>query len=405
MSAFQRFFKTKNVTESENSCVGGHKHNWRLQRNINASNAYTMYSNCAQLAIAVDLLAEDIADIEVVEKDGGTFKEPSEIANFLNELPNYTDLISGMSRDFLLTGNAFIEFVGNTNIEPIEIIKPDTRDVTFNSRTSILVQDFRGNRTYNLDEDGRWMSDGGFSELAHIKTHVVHNREGSDLGISRLEAINDDIVFLILINMHNSSFLENGARMEGILTLLGEISEDKMNIISKMFKRAFSGVNNAGKFPVLRGTDAKWIPLNATNRDMDFPELSIKARNNVFNRYKIPLPVVSPENLTFNNLQFSIIYYYENAVLPEFNKMLTIFNPLKFRFGEFGKLTFDPTEIQSIRSRRFEEMKSANGSGSLTINEVRQVGSYPDIEGGEQLLLPANLVPVAQFEEDLPEDG
>lgn len=200
------------------------------------------------------------------------------------------------------------------------------------------------------------------------------------------------------------SLLNNGARPSSIFAFNEELTEDQLQERKQSLNEQLSGPRNAGKIAVTGAFSdgSKMLEiheLGQSNKDMDWSNLDQIAATAIYVTYKIPLPMVSNDASTFNNMENAVYHLYDQAVIPCWTAVVSgLARILLPRFGLDPKewfITYDPETIPALRSRTMEELKTRQTLGIETINELRaQLPGREPIEGGDTLYQAGNLVPV-----------
>lgn len=234
----------------------------------------------------------------------------------------------------------------------------------------------------------------GQSQCFHLKTY---NPENPFLGLSPMShsALAADVHNSGL--KWNSSLLENGARPSGMVKFPDTPTNDVIGQLKEYFKKTVQGKNNAGELPVLTG-GADFIEMQVTAKEMDYMKLMQECAKYVASAYGVPLPLIDNDASTFNNLEQAKERLWTDTVLPLLNEFLEAFgNWLLPAYGKDLKFGYNIDSIpalESLRTKRFTRMADGIGKGMLTINEAREANGYEEIEGGDELLIPSNLVPM-----------
>ena len=143
--------------------------------------------------------------------------------------------------------------------------------------------------------------------------------------------------------------------------------------------------------------------MSKTMKDMDFKELKRDVVNTIFNATRIPIPLISPEHMTLSNYAESQIAFWDNAVIPLAKRLFqeqTVF--LAPRAKEEGlQITFDESEIPTLRERQNIEKERLRNSGILTPNESRELDGYDAVANGDELYQPNNLIIVGESDNSI----
>ena len=97
--------------------------------------------------------------------------------------------------------------------------------------------------------------------------------------------------------------------------------DKRQDYLKDLMKQKLAGSQNAGEM-VFLGGDFDWKQLSLSIKDMDFPQLKKSVTESIYNALKIPLPMISSENMTFSNMDASKYAYYDNAVIPVLKRLL-----------------------------------------------------------------------------------
>jgi HK97 family phage portal protein len=378
---------------------------------VSASQAMRFYRENSSVATAVDLIAESFEQIQpVLQLEDGKFIDEHEVLDLLNT-PNGFQTWQGfggqLSRHYLLKHDSHINALGNVNRPPIELfaIKPQNVNTQEDTRDSFpkmyLVPTGAGHGSYNRQESVRVARfyDGTLKELYHIMG--FSSRSTNIEGDSPLEAAALETKQQIQGRVHNLSLLEKGGRLSLIVSFADTMNDDQHTERKKRINEQLSGAENAGNIAVISAKDMNIKEVGQNNKDMDFAELDRIAGQAIYLRYKIPLPLVTLDASTFNNMQTAITLLYDQAVLPHAD---TIFSGLsKMLLPRYKldpnkiRITYNPDTITALMDRRLEQLEKRKKINIETINELRsQLPNREPIENGDILYQPATLVPVGE---------
>lgn len=381
--------------------------------------AMYLYRKNSAIATAVDWIAEAFEQIHpVLQAADGSFDDDAEVIEFLlnpNGFQTWQELAGEISRHYLLTHNAFLVATGNVGLAPIEMYVAKPQNVFINT-------DSRDNfpSAYNLTEGAAYGTyireivrrearfyDGMMREVFQI---AGFSSQSDNLwGDSPLKAAALEAKQQIQGRVHNLQMLNNGGRLSLIVSFKDEdpIGDDEHRERAKRIYEDLSGSENSGKIAVISGSEVDIKEVGTSNKDMDYAELDRVASNAIYMRYKIPLPLVTSDAATYNNMRTAIEMLYDFAVLPHADTLfagLTKFLLPRFRLDSRQyRLTYNPDTITALMQRKLDQLKMRKDIAVETINELRSfIPNREDIEGGDMLYQPANLIPVGT---DIMEDG
>lgn len=371
--------------------------------------AMEFYRTCSSVAIAVDMIADEIEHLQpVIQTEDGKFNADHELIRFLkspNGFDNWAGFIGAAARHYLLTRECFYYGGGGITRPPLELfaVKPQTISTIENAADrypqNFLVTDGRAQGSYSRAERARKVNyfDGNLREL--FRVHGFSSRSDETRADSPLEAVALEAKQQIQGRVHNLALLENGGRLSLIVNFKDSLGEDELVARRAVLNRVLGGAGNAGRIATVSSSDMEIKEAGTNNKDMDYAELDNVARQALFLRYKIPLPLVDNSASTDNNMEHSVYHLYDRAVLPLADVLLDgLGRMLLPRYGldpARVTLTFNPESIDALVDRRVKMLLDRQKLGVETINELRQqLPNREPLEGGDTLYQPSTLVPV-----------
>lgn len=210
----------------------------------------------------------------------------------------------------------------------------------------------------------------------------------------------------------NHSLLKNGARPSGILEFgEGDAPDDTLlNRLRERFKMVIQGHGNAGEIPMLFG-GAKFTETSQNARDMDFIALMEATEKYVASAYGVPLPLISNDASTFNNMDVAKEMLYTDTVLPLLNHFLESFGRwLLPHFGEGLEYCYDKDSIdalEGVRQRRNDRVAKLVTAGLISPDEGREMIGLDALGGAAaELYVSSSVIPMGDsgMSEVAPED-
>lgn len=384
-----------------------------------ASQAMEFYRRGTSVATAVDIIADEIEHIAPVLRDvDGKLLSNHDLVRRLmspNDHQGWSELIGDAARHYLLTRDCHWYAGGTVNRPPVEIyaVKPQCVSVMEDGRDSFpgayIVSQGPGQGQYTRAEGGRAFGlryyDGRLREVLHVRG--FSSRHSYLQGDSPLLAAALDVWQQIQGRVHNVALLENGGRPSLLIIFKDTTDADQHRMRTEMIREQVQGAGNAGRIISVSSSDMEAQEMGTSNKDMDYAKLDANATQSIYLRYKIPLPLVSNDAATYNNMESAVYHLYDRTVLPLFDRLCSgLGRMLLPRYGldpSRVHLTYNPEQITALATRRLDELKKRKDLGLETINELRS--SLPNrepLEGGDMLYQPATLIPVGQdlFTED-----
>lgn len=376
--------------------------------------AINYYRQAAPVATAINITAKSIADIEPVVqnvKTGGFV--PNHPVLDLLENPNadstYHEFMQRNSSFYSITGNVYINADGPVTNPPVSIsvIPPQSVSVQLGDDgfpESYTVTTSKDSHVYKRRMiKGRFRYyENNIRELYQIKTFNPDSTNLNVLGLSPLQQISFEIEQYLAACTHNLSLLKRGSTITGIFESANAMDDDIYQRFKAQVNEYFSGENNAGR-PFLSTDGVTFKPTQQSNKDMDFLELKKNVTTTIFNHLNIPLPMVSEDTMTMANMDAAKLNFYDNHILPltkRFMQELTLLLMPRYAGSEDLIITFDESTIPALAPRRMENLKLFKEIGVNSTNELRNLEGFADATGGEEILAPSNLVPIAQVEEN-----
>jgi HK97 family phage portal protein len=374
----------------------------------NQSEFIKYYYESSPVFTALKLIQDNVSSIKPVIKDNKKeefiYEHP-----LLDLLEKPNPFISGdlfiksFVGYFKLTGNAYLNIIGSGKPVELHVLRPTNINIQANNRDGYPQQynyvNNDGSIIFKRDNKNKFIADNG-NEIVQLMNFNPKYCNSNLYGVSDLAAVELEISQYILASIHNNSLLQNQARPSGILTYKGvanDIQQETIDAIKETLKSSLSGATNAGNATFLSG-DFDWKQMSQSIKDMDFATLRQQTATAIYNALKIPLPMVSPDNMTLANMETAKVNFYDNTILP---LTKTIYNFLgkallpRYSNSENLELTFDEASIEALEPRQVDNTLKLSQSGVLTINEIRSQLGYEDLEGGDTLYQPVGLAPIA----------
>lgn len=386
--------------------------------NFSSVQCYLYYAQSSPLFTAIDrvVTAAKIIKPLVFDKSTDDFTDNHPLLTLL-ENPNtnlaWSEFVGQFATNLLISGNNFTiatNGAGRIDKPPNEIfIEPpqnltiiaDTRDGyagTYQLTDSYYqIQFYRDDRQFRFF-DSKYR-DTAMREIYQTKNFSPYTGQWQRLwGISNLYPIYYELEQFKESSVHNLSVLKKGARPSGIIYIDNEVSDEQVQRIQHQVSSASQGSDNSGMVMVIASKDGSFQEMSVTNKDMDFLELKKNVTNAIYNIYKIPLPLVSPDSMTMNNYEIAQLALYDNAVLPLVEwiyQELTAF--LMPRYDDSGNLSlaYDPRQIPALQIRHTQQLTNLNSTGVVKTNELRALLKLEPTDGGDEIYIDGTKVPMS----------
>ncbi len=190
-------------------------------------------------------------------------------------------------------------------------------------------------------------------------------------------------------------FFYNSARPDGVLQFEYSLSDEQFDKLKKQWSEKYKGVNKAHQVALLDG-GGKYVQVQNTIKDMDFPNLKLKNRDIILGVQGMPLSVMGiSENVNKANAEAGDYTFARWIVKPRLDwkkaKLQEQLLPL-FKDSKNLKLGFEEIVPETAEQKRLDA-ESGMRAGYLTVNEARIATGKDAIPNGDVLLVPLNLIP------------
>jgi HK97 family phage portal protein len=354
----------------------------------------------------VGAIAQDVAKIEfIVQREGRTEPTTLDKHPFLqlvrrpNRDTSQFQLIEFTQTYIELAGEAFWYLVkGKRSREPQEIylLRPDMVDVVVDR----VEKNPRGLVSgYVLRKDDGTKIPFDEDEVIHFKTP---NPINPYRGLGVIEASATYIQTEEFASEWTKNSIFNSGRPSGIVNIKGLMDPEQFELVKRRFKQEYSGTSNAGKTMFLTAKDG----IEYQKLGMDLGEVAIKdlkdlTRDDIFQMFRVSKTMMGiTDDVNRANAREQRAVWIENVIKPKMNRIVdTLDSQLIDTWGPNLTLTFkDPTPVWI--ADKVTEWTAASNKW-MTTNEIRAernelLGSnLKDLEGGDELYQPLNLVPLS----------
>lgn len=347
----------------------------------------------------VDVIAQGVASVETelytdVDGDGS----PERVFDHRALLPfnKANQFQSGADIKYLLSaymdtyGRAYLYPIPNGIGEPIEMVAIDPSYVRQVKSYTSVSEPIVG---YVYAKDGVKIPF-DVDELVLIpRPNPFDQIKGiSTIEMARLEQETD----LDAIE-YNRGFFERGARPSGILYTEGDdpINETVFQRLKQQVSSLYEGKNKAHKIMVLE-QGLKYQQTSLNQKDMDFIEQRRFSRDEILAIFRVPKTVLAiSDDVNRSNAESGEYVFAKYTLLPRLQMIydkLNAFYLTKFAGTQGMWLDFEnpvPDDQKTLSEIRAKETNIIR-----TVNESRAEVGLPDIDGGDMLYVPLNLIPI-----------
>lgn len=245
--------------------------------------------------------------------------------------------------------------------------------------------------------------------ICHIKDqNLYYDGTGSHLyGMSPLKA------GLRVMDANNQAlttgvkYLQNQTARGVLMSEDGDINEVQARALKEKFRQQYQGSDNAGDV-IITPKKLSWINFGLNASDLSLIEQYNATIKDLCNIYNVPVQLLNnTDSTTYNNMKEAKKALYQNAVIPELNKIRDELNRwLAPKFGDKLFIDFDYTVIPELQEETEKVVSQMSQAWWITPNEKREAMNYGRDEDNADLdkyYVPSNLLPVGDELIPIPE--
>lgn len=375
---------------------------------ITPMQAWLLYKNCAPFAKIVDLIADNVASLMPVVKLGDQVAPDHPILHFMSKpgfRRNRRRFIKEVAVQYLVTGTAYVHVYGNPGLPPVALDVLKSKHMTHFSGPDSWPESFtysEMSRSVNFERDDvtdprdpRYIDT--TSMLAELVPIYDLDGDTRGIGLSRLNAIRAEVELRIRGVEHNTNVLTRGARLSGVLAFKEGIDEDQKAAVQADVRAFMSGSANGGAVYVTSGGEAEFIPMSQNAKDMDFIKLMQQVEDAIVARYNIPITLFRTEAQTDNNYETAWNVLYDQAVLPCFEVIYDALAAMfSQRLGVDVAIEHDRLSNPILARQATARATELHAAQLISKNEARDIIGMEPVLGGDTILGPMGMVPIAE---------
>jgi HK97 family phage portal protein len=259
-------------------------------------------------------------------------------------------------------------------------------------------------RIYTDSNGQRWylLFGGRLPVRAEDVVHFAsYNPDSLVRGLSPCEPLRRTLEAEDAARRASSAMWRQGARPALVLTHPKTVSDAAAKRLLKTFDSKHGGVDNWSKTALLEeGVTPHQLQLS--HEDMQYVDGRRLNREECCAVWDVPPPVVHIlDRATFSNITEQMRSMYRDTMAPRFNfyedALSTQLAPDFLRFDGadlYSEFLLDEV-LRGDTETRTKGYAQAIGTAQMTPNEGRRLENRPDIEGGDELLVNAALIPLS----------
>lgn len=373
--------------------------------------AWTLYKNVAPFAKVVDLIADEVSRLEPMVRIDGEVVEDHPIITYLKR-PGFNRtrqrLIKELAVQYLVTGTAYPVVFGNVAVRdfPIAIDVAKSHFVSTIQDYDMWPRDYmysEGLRTQNFTRDRsnprdfRWFEVSNGIPLAELVPIYDMDGDRRGVGLPRLNAIKYDVELRLKGIQHNSSLIDNGARLSGILGFKQGMTPEQELSLREQVQQMMSGAANAGRLLVTGGGEFDFEQLSQNAKDMDFVKLIEIVEDAIVSRYNVPITLFRTSAQTNNNYETAWKFFYNLAMLPCFEVIYSgLAQIFSERLGVDVEIVHNALTNPVLSAQALDKATKLKQNNMVSLNESRDIVGMEPVLGGDTIYGPMGETPRAE---------
>jgi HK97 family phage portal protein len=291
-----------------------------------------------------------------------------------------------------------MEAVGPQNGPPIEMYthRPD--------RMKVIPSELGTPRAFSYTVNGTltklWEMNPitGEGPILHIKRF---NPLDDWYGMSPVEAAAYGIDQHNAAGAWNKALLDNSARPSGALVYAPKegpatLSDEQFLRLKQQLAEQQTAADAKGS-PLLMDGGLDWKEMALSPKDMDWLKGRDMSARDICAAFGTPPMLVGvPGEATYANYKEARMAFWEDTILPSLDQHIDALNNwLVPKFGKGLRLAYDEDAISALSPKREELWKRVETASFLSINEKRAAVGYDEVEGGDDVMVPATSLPAS----------
>ena len=336
----------------------------------------------------VNLITQSIASMPIKYYTGGS-RTTTEINPAIKALRHPRSNITSYTYNELLIGSALIHGDGFAIIDRSGG-KIELTPLLYENVEPFIYDDEIFYQVKNL---GVISSD----DIIHLRGFGVEIAHG----MSTMDAYRQTLGLALAAQKESLNFYAKGTKIDGIIEMPGKLDEVTKNNIQKIFDTKHSGVNSTSNTPVI-DAGMSYKPIGMPPKDAQFIESNNFSNNEIATMFGVPAPMINQlERATHANIEQLKIDFVTNCLMPWVGKLeQEYFNKLLTPREQTGYFKFNVNSLMRGDSKtRAEFYRIMMSTSVMTINEVRGLEDMDPIDGGDEVMLPLNMIPISKSDE------
>ncbi len=219
------------------------------------------------------------------------------------------------------------------------------------------------------------------------------------VGLNPIEHARNMFGLALATEEHGSRLFSNGARPSGLLSTPGVLKKGGWERVRKDWQEVYGGVHNAGKTVVLEH-GMTYQAMGLSNEDAQFLETRQFQGEEVARFYRVPPHMVGlakdlpRANMEQQGREFRLysIHPWTVRIVSSAHRQVFLERDRRSHF-----LAFDTAELEAPDAETKSKVWAVERNWGLSnSNEIRARKNMNPIEGGDEYMVPGNMVPLGE---------
>lgn len=324
---------------------------------------------------AVSLISDTISTLPVdsyIRRDGARFAyRPKPVWVGKPDVDTTKEAFYGsVIVSLLLDGNAFVRVFSNRagEVTNLVVLNPMKVEIKRNGIGRVMFQ---------VEGEEKLLSS---DEIIFIPDVV---RPGQIRGISRVEALKDNLGLAMALENYAARFFGQGATTQGIIEYPHKLTQEQAEQLRESFDARHKGWRRSHRTGIL-SNGAKYVQTSVDPEKSQALDARRMAVEDVARAFNVPPHLLGlPGTTSYASVEQNNLAWVTHSLRPIVQKLETAFSPLLARYpgGEnaFIKFSLDGLLRADINSR-MTAFSTGLQSGFLTINDVRRFEDLTPID-------------------------
>lgn len=242
-------------------------------------------------------------------------------------------------------------------------------------------------------------------EIDEVLPFVGFNPKSAYTGIGTVDASKDYIQTDEFSTLFTKNFFKNNAGVSGIIELAGMVTPGAFKKFVRAWRSKHEGVGNAGKTAIIRASEAKFTKIGLGLDELDMGALRKMSMEDIAMMFRVPLALLGKltegTGLGRANIETLEYVFAKYNIEPKMKKLDAILQFALERYYQVTDLKISHANIIP-EDKEFELNERDKGVDRwMTRNEIRQEEGLGSIDGGDQLYIPFNNIPLDESSSDV----